>query len=271
MTTQNTNTAISVESLRSEFATLADFNKAHSVTAKSWAQAQKLAKQEQEAAARMGILQNATETTADSEAYPEPDSVKASLFEDYDKVVEALKSGVGSKEAINDVLQNALVKLAKSGNKDFTAIKSLLWLIASEPAWAAEFKQICTYIKAVTPFRVATKIKKGKLPCGKTEKQLQIQLITVAGNGWIKRPAKFWNKVQNKNAGEQKELTKDQFESRLKKIAELAIENKKSISVSDRLAAAAAFISELGLDDLAKEAHRLMGENTEKLIKENQK
>lgn len=248
-----TNTAIAIETLKAEYPTLADFNKSSSVTAKSWAQAQKLAQREQEQAASMALATCSEEDKQDkASVFVEPESLKHDLGDNYSKIMQLRAEGTASKEGFNSMIQDGLSELAESGNKKFQLLKAVLWVMATAPEWVAEYKQVTGYIKAVSPFRVASKVKKQQLPDGRTEKTLIIQLIKVKGASWRKRPAKFWNRVADKNENETKLITKDQLDSQLAKMAERVTEAK--IEPSDRLVAAATFLDNLGLSDLAAAA-----------------
>lgn len=251
-----TTNTVTIESLKTEFATLADFNSQSSAPASTWAQAAKISKADIEAAKAASNDLCQWQITEDSKTvYAEPESLRVELGE-YVSLFDLRAQGTASKSGFNDAIQEGLTVLADSGNKKFQLIKAILWIMATDPAWDAEYKQVCRYIKTVTPFRVASKVKKSTMPDGRVEKELIIQLIKVKGASWRKRPACFWNRVSDKNESETKQITTDQLNSRLEKICEQVSEAK--LDESSRLVAAATFLDNLGLSDLAASARELI-------------
>lgn len=247
------NDASDLDSIKQEFGDLAEFNKAYSCTAKTWENALKIYQAEQVRLMQDGATTDDTQAKEDkATVWAEPSGLLADLGK-YANLREALKTGVQSKETFNDAIMHALAKLYKSKNKDFRLIKAVLWLMATEPSFSAEFKQVQNFIKSVTPFTVISRPKKSELPDGRIEKVTVIKLVKTNGQIWRKRPSKFWNKVADKNTTEKPTLTKDKALAKISKVAEEFADatEAKTMAQDDVMTVLASLAEQCGHTDIA--------------------
>jgi len=158
-------------------------------------------------------LDNLKQATQTEEVEVETfDDMPLSLTESlkgYDSTIKAFKAGTVSRETVNTSLQAGLLKLADSGNKDFSLLTSILWLMYTEKGWKHDYVTAKKYIEAVTPFIVLARTKDvvvtsetaqdsmGTGGQSKTKKELVIRLSRKKGYMWRKRPPAYWDSLRS--------------------------------------------------------------------------
>jgi len=188
--------------LKEEYKTLKGYKDLTGQPAKSWQDAAKF---------ELAALQNAT-AEADPEAvetFADMPLKLAESLKSYASTVQAFKDGTVNRETVNDSLQSGILRLQDSGNKDFSLIQSILWLMYTSKGWRHDFDAAKKYLEATTPFIVRVQ-KKDVVATDATaqeaigtagdsggKKELVVLLKRKKGYMWRKRPPAYWDSLRS--------------------------------------------------------------------------
>lgn len=185
--------------LKEQFSTLKGYKDATGQPAKSWLDAAQFELN--------NIKKGKVTDTEETETFSDMPLSLANSLKNYASTIKAFQDGTVNRETVNSTLQKGLLNLQDSGNKDFSLITSILWLMYTTKGWRHDFDVSKKYIEATTPFII--RVTKKDVGNGKTEnealtgggmtghKELVIRLIRKKGSMYRNRPPHYWDSLRS--------------------------------------------------------------------------